>query len=883
MHRILQVTFGIALVLLLGVPTAVLATAVSPSPVAAVAESEIAWQPCATDPLPTQECVEFAVPLDYDEPDGAMITLAVARVSATDQDQRIGSLFLNPGGPGVSGLMSLPVQYGALPEAVRERFDVVAFDPRGIGESAPVRCFTSSAEQVAAVAEMPRVPVGPAEETALQRATAEMAQGCAERNAETLAHLSTANVARDVDRLRQAVGDEALTYIGTSYGTYLGATYAQLFPDTIRAMVLDGVVNPPSYTSFDRGDGDIVGPDTTSFLRILSPEGSADAVQAFFAECAAAGPDRCAFAAPSAAETRGKFDTLMDRLRTEPMIVQGPAGTLTVTYSLVVDLLWQTLYHADAWPIMAGALQRLEDGDAVGFLVATGAIGRPPSPAYLNEPEGRPGNNCLDTDNPDDPALYPEMARRAEERSPYFGALWTYLALPCAFWPAEDADRYTGPWDAETSAPILLISRVYDPATPHSGAVAAAETLANARLLTIDGWGHGFFLAGRSTCADDYMAAYLIDLELPPVDTICPEDVPPFSEPAQDEAGSAPPAATPRPLAAPSSLPVSVIPAVAQSATPAAASPVAASGDFAELVDIGGGRRLYLECRGQGSPTVILEAGLLSRSDIWSRDAQEPEGQRMMVLPGVAAFTRVCAYDRPGTIGAVNPDLDPDGPLFYPSRSDPVPQPRTAQEMAGDLHALLRAADVPGPYVLVAHSAGGLVVRLYASTYPDEVVGMVLVDATPEDVWLRFKEALTPAQWTEFEALTVTNQELREAYPEAERLWTAPLADDPSTGQVRQAQLNAPLRPMPLVVLSHGIPFAAPFPGWPSDTMEEIMLALQEDLAQLTPNARHVIAAESGHDIHQDQPELVIAAIREVVAAVRVPGAWPSPVASPAP
>ena len=203
--------------------------------------------------------------------------------------------------------------------------------------------------------------------------------------------------------------------------------------------------------------------------------------------------------------------------------------------------------------------------------------------------------------------------------------------------------------------------------------------------------------------------------------------------------------------------------------------------------------------------------------------------------------------------------------------------------MAADLHALLRAADVPGPYVLVGHSAGGLVVRLYASTYPDEVVGMVLVDATHEDVWLRFQEALTPAQWDEFEALTVTNRELQEAYPEAERLWTAPLADDASTGQVRQARVEAPLRPMPLVVLSHGLPFAAPFAGWPSEAMEGIMLALQDDLAQLVPNARHVIASQSGHDVHQDQPELVIAAIHAVVEAVRDPSTWAGQPATPAP
>ena len=317
------------------------------------------------------------------------------------------------------------------------------------------------------------------------------------------------------------------------------------------------------------------------------------------------------------------------------------------------------------------------------------------------------------------------------------------------------------------------------------------------------------------------------------------------------------------------------LPAVAQAATPVTASPIAtASSDFAGFIDIGGGRRLYLECRGQGSPTVILEAGLRSRSDIWSRDTHHPAGTRTMVLPGVAAFTRVCAYDRPGTIGEVDPTLDPSGPLFYPSRSDPVSQPRTAKDMVADLHALLRAAEIPGPYVLVGHSYGGLVMRIYASTYPNEVVGMALVDATPEDVWLRFQEALTPAQWTEFEVLTVTNQELQDVYPEVEQVWTAPLADDASTRQVRQAQIDSPLRPMPLVVLSHGIPFGVPSPGWPSDEMEGIMLDLQSDLAQLTPNARHGIATESGHDIHQDQPDLVIAAIREVVEAVRDPSTW---------
>jgi pimeloyl-ACP methyl ester carboxylesterase len=349
-----------------------------------------------------------------------------------------------------------------------------------------------------------------------------------------------------MDRLRQAVGDDALNFLGSSYGTYLGATYANLFPDRIRAMVLDGVIDPPSYTSFDHGDGDVVGPDTTSFLRILSNQGSADALQEFFDQCAAAGPDHCAFAAPSATETRDKFDALMERLRAEPMAVLGPSGTLTVTYSIVMGTLFDALYAAPKWSGLAQGLQRLEEGDAAGFLVATGTLGGPPPTVYPNSIEGQYANNCLDTDNPDDPAHYPEIARQAEERTAYFGTLWTYMAMSCAFWPAEDADRYTGPWDAETSVPILLISRVYDPATPHGGAVLAAETLANARLLTIDGWGHSYYLGGRSTCANDYMAAYFIDLALPPAGTICPEDVAPFGELLVDEAG---PTTTPEPPA----------------------------------------------------------------------------------------------------------------------------------------------------------------------------------------------------------------------------------------------------------------------------------------------------------------------------------------------
>jgi pimeloyl-ACP methyl ester carboxylesterase len=306
--------------------------------------------------------------------------------------------------------------------------------------------------------------------------------------------------------------------------------------------------------------------------------------------------------------------------------------------------------------------------------------------------------------------------------------------------------------------------------------------------------------------------------------------------------------------------------AVAAQGTPPPASS-AAQGDFAGLVDIGG-RRLYMECHGTGSPTVVLEAGGYARGDYWTRDLHEPAGRRQMVLPAVAGFTRVCTYDRPGTVSDPDPGADPGGPDFLPSRSDPVPMPRTAREIVPELHALLQTAGVPGPYVLVGHSMGGPFVRLYASAYPDEVVGMVLVDATPEDVWQRFQAAMTPARWEAF-ARVQFSMEPQDQYPDYELLDQQAIV-----AQMREVQAATPLRPMPLAVLAHGVPFDPPTPDWPTETTEQIMLDTERNLATLVPNARFSVASQSGHNIHQDQPALVSEAIRQVVAGVRDRDTW---------
>ena len=305
----------------------------------------------------------------------------------------------------------------------------------------------------------------------------------------------------------------------------------------------------------------------------------------------------------------------------------------------------------------------------------------------------------------------------------------------------------------------------------------------------------------------------------------------------------------------------------ATQATPVA-SPTAAGGEFAGLVDVGGGRRFWLECRGSGGPTVVLEAGYRSPATVWSVDLIDPEAPRTMVLQGVAAFTRVCAYERPGTAA-----LLADG--LHPSRSDPVPMPRPAESVVADLHALLEAAGVPGPYVLVGHSLGGLFARLYAATYPDEVVGLVLVDA-----WYEGLEALlTPEQWEAYARLNSAVPPELAGYPDYETIDFAA-----ASAAMRRAAASQPLRPMPLVVLAHGRPFGltAEELGFGPDALEQAWDAAQNELATLVPGARYVAATESAHYIQLDQPELVIEAVGAVVEAVRDPSTWATPAGSPA-
>src|SRR6266403_2254438 len=279
-------------------------------------------------------------------------------------------------------------------------------------------------------------------------------------------------------------------------------------------------------------------------------------------------------------------------------------------------------------------------------------------------------------------------------------------------------------------------------------------------------------------------------------------------------------------------------------------------GNFAGLVDIGSGRKMYLKCTGRGSPTAVLVGGLRASADDWSMSNKSTPA----VFPKVAKFTRVCAWDRPGTPVGENP-----------SRSDPVAQPTTAKDAVADLHALLSAAGEAGPYVLVGHSYGGLIVRLYASTYPKEVSGLVLIDVLSEGL----QDADTPEQWGIQRKLI--EGEVRESvalYAALERVDV-----DRSFNQIRAAP---PLRSISLVVLSADRPWGPQVPSMiaagklPADippdfgyVTDAAQKKAQERLAKLVPNEKRITNTNSVHEIHNEQPQLVIDAIREVVEAVR--------------
>jgi pimeloyl-ACP methyl ester carboxylesterase len=398
---------------------------------------------------------------------------------------------------------------------VRARFDIVGFDPRGVGASTPVRCFDSPEEQQQFFSSGPIIPVTEQQFRRAVAAVSELARRCQERVGWLLPHLSTANVARDLNVMRAAVGDETLSYVGYSYGTYLGATFANLFPNRVRALVLDGVVDAPAYTK---------GPQpSTAFVRQNSHLGSSVTLQEFFRLCERARP-RCAFGADRAPSR--KFATLTRRLLRRPLTL--PDGS-TFGYSELVVSTIQSLFEPDGWDELAELLQQLyvatRPRDAAARLRELGSQRSAP---YDNTMEAAIASTCGETQNPRVPRVYRRLADQADREARYTGAFWTFITLPCSRWAAQDRDRFVGPWSVRTRNPLLLLNPRFDPAVPHANAVTMSRLLSGSRLLTINGWGHTA-LATRSACKDVRVERFLIGGTLPPPGAVCPTGIVPFT------------------------------------------------------------------------------------------------------------------------------------------------------------------------------------------------------------------------------------------------------------------------------------------------------------------------------------------------------------------
>jgi pimeloyl-ACP methyl ester carboxylesterase len=488
----------------------------------------IDWQACHPESGLPFLCGSAEVPLDYNAPEGEKLTLALIKLPATTSTGKIGSLFYNPGGPGNSGIDFVLGIGSSLPLEIREHFDVIGFDPRGIGLSSPLVCFNDP------VAAPPFFfPRNPDEEALKADFDKTMANACKTNGGSVLDHMSTANVARDLDLLRQAVGDNQLNFVGYSHGSFLGVTYANLFPDKIRAMVLDGVVDPIAYTTGAGNEGNNL-PVTT---RLRVDEGAQATLNEFFRLCDQAGVAECPFGNAAAS----KFDFLVDHLRTAPVHMIDPTkGPFDLTYDRFISTVISALASSSEWSSLASALNEIHGTISnssvytalragIAFSALTAAADGTPSPDDLTHAAQQFAVMCSDSINPDNHAAWSLAGETAETNIGIFGRFAAWQSSPCAVWQGNDPDRYLGPFTQMTTEPILIVGNRFDPITPYEGALQTHSLLPNSTLLTLEGWGHTSLLL--SSCVDQAVSSYLLTSEIPSTGASCQQDTVPFAEP----------------------------------------------------------------------------------------------------------------------------------------------------------------------------------------------------------------------------------------------------------------------------------------------------------------------------------------------------------------
>ncbi len=450
------------------------------------------WSDCGNGFL----CAEVRVPKDYETPSKGYVNISMVDLPATDRKSRIGSLVVNPGGPGASGVEFVRENPGLFSAAMRKRFDIVGFDPRGVNSSTAVRCIDNLDEQ----ARIDPTPDTAAELTALVNSARAYAAACAARNPDLLPYLATDSVARDLDAIRQAVGDKQLTYLGFSYGTLIGSTYADLFPTHIRAMVLDGAIDPALDLEHFRSG------QAKAFEHALDD---------FLKDCASRAS--CAF--NENGRSVQAFDSLMASIDAKPL----PAIRLGDSRRVGPGIAWSAvaaaLYSKASWPALATTLAVAKSGDgSLMLLIADPYRGRNPNGSYSNVQDAYTANTCLDFQAPTDVKVYTSWATRLEAAAPHFAQLLAYNDLACAFWPVP-AERTPAAASAKGAPPIVVVGSTGDPATPYAWAVSLSKELASGMLITRTGEGHTGYDA--SACVKRAVDAYLLGLTVPKKNLTC--------------------------------------------------------------------------------------------------------------------------------------------------------------------------------------------------------------------------------------------------------------------------------------------------------------------------------------------------------------------------
>lgn len=465
----------------------------------------LAWGPCDGDVAPVYECVTAKVPLDYKRPRGKTVELALTRQPASDQAHKIGSVFLaHPLGM-FDFIAEAPP--GAL--AAFTRFDVIGYDGRGIGRARPALDCHTDRELMKAFGTAEKLDV-----PAMVKAADKYGKQCEKAAGDLLPHLSTMTMARDLDLLRQAVGDTKLTYIGISQGTVIGATYASMFPGRVRAMVFDAVVDVPLWVN-----------DPMRAFREQTAE--TEKVLTRFLDACAAHRDTCEF---GAGKPRAAFDKLIKRLDRQPQPSPDPADPFPVNGDDVRAAALEMSYSPTFWAPFARGLADAERGDyttlrrqARNGFGSGGVINDPVTPSfnlwYANvAADGRFPHKVKD---------FVRYGLENRQRFPHFGAGFDLL-IP-GRWPAEQAEVFRGPFrNPASNPPILMIGGTHDGATPYHWAQRMTEQLGNARLLTFDSDGHGALNDG-DPCVLIPVFTFLTDgTTLPPAGTVCTQRYEPF-------------------------------------------------------------------------------------------------------------------------------------------------------------------------------------------------------------------------------------------------------------------------------------------------------------------------------------------------------------------